>query len=322
MTLHHEDVQRAARAVADATALIITAGAGMGVDSGLPDFRGDEGFWKEYPPMKTLGLSFAAMANPVWFRGDPTLAWGFYGHRMMRYRRTVPHPGFAMLQRWAAGTEHGAFIMTSNVDGQFQRAGFPAERLHEVHGSIHHLQCFADCGAGIWDGSNDNVTVDPASFRATPPLPRCPACGGLARPNVLMFGDSGWDDTRSAAQEARLDTWLQVLRTRGARPVVVECGAGTAIPTVRAFSERVARALGGTLMRINPRESAVPRATSRWRLARWPALWRWIRCFPPSDPEALRGTAGMGHRRWVRPGGFLVSTRGPCHAAGRTGTGA
>jgi len=60
-----EDFRRAARAIRDADALLITAGAGMGVDSGLPDFRGSEGFWRAYPPMAKLGISFVEMANPT-----------------------------------------------------------------------------------------------------------------------------------------------------------------------------------------------------------------------------------------------------------------
>ena len=59
--------------------VIITAGAGMGVDSGLPDFRGNEGFWRAYPPLKRLNIDFVSMANPMWFRENPKLAWAFYG---------------------------------------------------------------------------------------------------------------------------------------------------------------------------------------------------------------------------------------------------
>ena len=70
-----EDIQKkielAAEAVKDADALFITAGAGMGVDSGLPDFRGNSGFWKAYPPIAKLGKSFSEMANPVWFDKTP-----------------------------------------------------------------------------------------------------------------------------------------------------------------------------------------------------------------------------------------------------------
>ena len=57
-------LQAAASAIRDANTLVITAGAGMGVDSGLPDFRGKEGFWKAYPPLKKLGVSYAGISNP------------------------------------------------------------------------------------------------------------------------------------------------------------------------------------------------------------------------------------------------------------------
>src|SRR3954470_3296910 len=90
----------AAAAIRLAEAMLIGAGAGIGVDSGLPDFRGNEGFWKAYPPLKKLGLSFTRMANPYWFRQDPEQAWGFYGHRQNLYRATHPHPGFAILRQW------------------------------------------------------------------------------------------------------------------------------------------------------------------------------------------------------------------------------
>src|SRR5437763_454928 len=89
-------IRRAALAVSSADALLFTAGAGMGVDSGLPDFRGDRGFWKAYPAFERLGLSFVDQANPQWFLDDPTLAWGFYGHRLTLYRATEPHPGFSL----------------------------------------------------------------------------------------------------------------------------------------------------------------------------------------------------------------------------------
>ena len=82
-------IRQAAQALAEADALLVGAGAGMGVDSGLPDFRGDKGFWKAYPPFEKLGYSFIDMANPVWFEEDPRLAWGFYGHRLNLYRETT-----------------------------------------------------------------------------------------------------------------------------------------------------------------------------------------------------------------------------------------
>ena len=179
-------LKQAAHVIADADALLIGAGAGMGVDSGLPDFRGDKGFWNAYPPYAKLGLNFVALANPQWFQTDPELAWGFYGHRLNLYHQTTPHAGFQILRRWAARMSHGHFVYTSNVDGHFQRAGFAEERIVEVHGTLRWMQCMRrSCGylAPVADDQPQPVTVDETTMRARPPLPACPKCGGLARPN-------------------------------------------------------------------------------------------------------------------------------------------
>src|SRR5688572_19136713 len=103
----HECCQRAAAAIREADALLIGAGAGMGVDSGLPDFRGNEGFWKAYPPFR--GMSFASVSNPKWFLSDPAQAWGFFGHRLQLYRNAIPHDGFTILRRWAETMPRGYF---------------------------------------------------------------------------------------------------------------------------------------------------------------------------------------------------------------------
>lgn len=248
----------AAAAVAAADALLIGAGAGFGVDSGLPDFRGDQGFWQAYPPIGRLGIRFEEMANPQWFARDPALAWGFYGHRLNLYRRTQPHQGFHILRRWGRAKPGGFHVFTSNVDGQFRAAGFRGNVV-ECHGSIHHLQCCACCTVAIWHAGDLEVEVDEETFRAAPPLPSCPECGGLARPNVLMFGDWGWIPARTHEQENDFRAWLAALG--GRRLVVVECGAGSAVPTVRWQCEQAASQPGARLVRINPREPHGPAGT-------------------------------------------------------------
>jgi len=250
------EIDRAAQAVAQADALLITAGAGMGVDSGMPDFRGGAGFWQAYPAAQKLGLAFEELANPRWFRDDPALAWGFYGHRLNLYRETTPHTGFDLLRGWSERMRRGAFVYTSNVDGQFQKAGFTGECVVECHGSIHHMQCVDECGQGLWS-VDTGVKVDTELLRAARPLPACPRCGGLARPNILMFGDALWDDRRSVEQYGRYAEWQAEVRAARARVVVIECGAGKAIPTVRLQAQRMARELGGLLVRINLREPEV-----------------------------------------------------------------
>jgi NAD-dependent SIR2 family protein deacetylase len=249
-------MEQAAQAIQEAEAILIGAGAGMGVDSGLPDFRGSQGFWQAYPPYARLGLDFVTLANPRWFESDPALAWGFYGHRLMLYRQTEPHDGFSILHRWMSRMPRGGFVYTSNVDGHFQRAGFSPSQVYEVHGTLGAMQCLDDCGSGIFSADDCSVTIDPDSMRAVPPLPRCPQCDGLARPNVLMFGDWGWNSSRSDVQQRRLNSWLAAIE--GARLVVIECGAGTEIPTVRVNCQDIAHRHGGKLIRINIREHEVP----------------------------------------------------------------
>jgi NAD-dependent SIR2 family protein deacetylase len=245
-------LRQAGEAINAANALLVTAGAGMGVDSGLPDFRGTHGFWRAYPVIAKLGLSFEEIANPTWFKEDPSLAWAFYGHRLNLYRSTVPHAGFARLLEIGRSKAHGYF-----VDGHFQKAGFSPEHIVECHGSIHHFQCAASCTEEIWDASNELVTIEETSFRALEPLPRCRNCPALARPNILMFGDWSWLGERTAGQERRFSKWLARLEECSANLAVIELGAGSAIPTVRHASERVLHRVGGTLIRINPREDKV-----------------------------------------------------------------
>src|SRR5512136_733689 len=110
---------QAAAAIRQARALVITAGAGMGVDSGLPDFRGERGFWNAYPMYERLGIGFVDAANPAHFGADPAFGWGFYGHRTNLYRETVPHAGFYLILEWCRRFGLDLFVVTSNVDGQF-----------------------------------------------------------------------------------------------------------------------------------------------------------------------------------------------------------
>ncbi len=236
--------QRAAEAINNADALIITAGAGMGVDSGLPDFRGTEGFWQAYPALAKAGVQFHDIANPEAFRSNPKRAWGFYGHRLNLYRHTLLHKGFAILHRLGKEMPKGMFVFTSNVDGQFQKASFSNRQVHECHGSIHHLQCQDGCMADIWSADDFHPQVDEENCLLTSNFPLCPHCGGIARPNILMFNDRDWLGHREHIQETNQKAWLGGVQ----RPVIIEIGAGQSIPTVRRFSENQ----NGFLIRINP----------------------------------------------------------------------
>src|SRR5262249_3571954 len=131
----------AADAIAGAEALLIGAGAGMGVDSGLPDFRGQEGFWKAYPPLR--GQLFSELSTPHWFHTDPSLAWGFFGHRLNLYRAAVPHDGFTVLRRWAERMPLGSFVFTNRsglkITGFLQRSCVLFSAL-----PLHFIRCYSE----------------------------------------------------------------------------------------------------------------------------------------------------------------------------------
>lgn len=257
LTIKDEDmlkIERAVNILEQADCLIIAAGAGMGVDSGLPDFRGKEGFWKAYPALKEAGIEFSSIAAPQSFISNPARAWGFYGHRLALYRNTIPHDGFRILKKWADNLDFGYSIFTSNVDGQFQKAGFDSQRIVECHGSIHHLQCMDTCRSAIWEATDFEPLVDETKCELMNASPTCPHCGSTARPNILMFNDWNWIEDRTEQQQRRQQLFLSKVK----RPLVIEMGAGTYIPSVRHFSHCIIHEYNGRLIRINPTDSEVP----------------------------------------------------------------
>jgi NAD-dependent SIR2 family protein deacetylase len=267
-------IKQAAYYVKSADALLITAGAGMGVDSGLPDFRGSEGFWRAYPVARKMGYKFEDMAQPRLFDLNPSLAWGFYGHRLNLYRKTIPHKGFEILLKWIRQKgDENYFVYTSNVDGQFQKAGFDEDRIVECHGSIHYLQCtlgydeydlqpgdtvkLSEPCHGIWSAKDLEINVHEESLTAVGKLPLCKECSKLARPNIMMFGDSFFDYHRTDMQKNRFANWAKQMLDSNKKIVVLEFGAGTSIPTIRMLSEKFAKKYNAHLIRINPIESHV-----------------------------------------------------------------
>ena len=248
-----EQVERIRASLESSEALFIGAGAGIGVDSGLPDFRGTEGFWRAYPPLAQLGIRFEEMANPRWFHDNPSLAWGFYGHRLQKYQETIPHEGFSILKKWT-DSANASFVFTSNVDGQFQAANFSDQSIMECHGSIHFLQCLSKCGKDIWAFPEDYSFSIDQNLIAVEPLPKCPSCKGLARPNILMFSDFDWDSSRESKQNENFQSWVDSNKSKPL--MILEMGAGLAVPTVRSTCEALFDQWENeaTFVRINPRD--------------------------------------------------------------------
>jgi len=232
----------------------------MSVDSILPDLRGKvistQDMSIAYPSV-TLDdgkVDLFRLACPDAFRSQPHRAWGFYGHCLNRYRATNPHSGFEILKSWGESRLQGYAVYTTNIDGQFQKAGFDQATIQERHGSIHYLQCLLPCCNANWSAEEFEPEVDVEQCLLLNPIPRCPYCGGTARPNVLMRGDWQWLKHRQADQAARLSAWLAKVK----KLVVVEVGAGASTSALRGFSSLIVHDFSARLVRINPREFSVP----------------------------------------------------------------
>jgi len=265
----------AAEALISCDAWLITAGAGMGVDSGLPAFRGTRALWKD----KEVSMTYEEMSDDKWFTEDPLFGWGINYTQLEMYRQTKPHPGYQRLLDWTRRLGKPWCVFTSNIDGHFEKAGFEHERVVTCHGDLHHLQCLRrECRAddpaeNVWSAncipSGLGHLIDEGSLRfrndadLEAPFFRCPRCSGLCRPNVWFCHDRSkclWED--EVARRQFFNKWLDEIYERKARLVVIECGGGMDIPSVRCEGEDAVENAGehSLLVRLNPTDCRVPKS--------------------------------------------------------------
>ena len=112
--------------------------------------------------------------------------------------------------------------------------------------------------SGVWSASDFTPNVDHDAYHLVSDPPLCPVCGGLARPNIVMFGDWNWIDERNQVQRRRESQWFDTVTNSLGNVLIVEMGAGTSIPSVRHFSHRISREYSARIIRINPHEPQVP----------------------------------------------------------------
>jgi len=252
-------IAAAAREIKGAAALLVAAGTGFAADFGLTDWADDESLWRACPPYRAEDLTFEELARAGRFDSDPALAWGFFGHRLAVARQREAHAGLRVISRWRGLCPGGAFAATSLVDGQFLKAGFHRDRIVECRGSLHWLQCARECGAPPVLADEVRIDVDTATMRARPPFPRCPACGAIARPNVLLLEDWAWEMSRVTAQDERLKAWLaRAAEKRGLRIAVLECGETPRLPSLRLYVRRLVRDADACIIRVSDDDWAVP----------------------------------------------------------------
>jgi NAD-dependent protein deacetylase/lipoamidase len=229
-----------AEAAASRGRIVLLTGAGISAASGIPTFRGTEGYWavgsRNYRPEE--------LATLATFRREPAAVWGWYLHRRGVCRAARPNAAHDAVVAIERRFGERFVLITQNVDGLHLAAGSGVERTLQVHGNLHFMRCAGDC-----DGAPVPV---PESFGARPrgePLDaaeraglECARCGGWMRPHVLWF-DENYDEARyrfeSALAAAREAALLLVVGTSGAT-------------TLPALVAKIAAAAGAAIVDVDP----------------------------------------------------------------------
>lgn len=239
-------------AFARAKILIISTGAGMGKDSGLPTFRNEDGLWGQIENQE--GKSIFEISNPQLLAQNPLAAWQYYALRQKMFAEHSPHVGFYLIKQWIAKYFEDYFVLTSNIDSFFQRAGFEEDKIRELHGSMAYLQCAAASCEEVWLNTFayqdflDNPTLDKI------PRSQC-SSEHLARPNIYMFRDYSFVYSRVNAQKARFTEFLAQYQDKP--KLVLEIGSGPHVQSIRLNTRRLIKSHRAQLIRINPKDFKV-----------------------------------------------------------------
>jgi len=225
-------IKKAAVDILNSQKTISLTGAGISVESGIPDFRSQGGLWSKYDPEEYAHINA--------FRENPEKVWLMLREMMELILGAHPNPAHIAL----AELEHmGCLksIITQNVDGLHQRAG--SKDVIEFHGSNQRLVCL-ECGN----------RCEAASFSLDNTPLKCPKCGSILKPDVVFFGEPiPWEAQTRAFEEATTCDLLLVIGTSA----VVYPAAG--IPSV-------AKRNGAKVIEINMDPSALTGSVSDYLL--------------------------------------------------------
>ena len=235
--------QALASALSRDGALVVVTGAGVSAESGIPTFRGAEGYWtvgsRVYHPQE--------LATHAAFRRMPEEIWRWYLYRLGVCRAAAPNPGHVALVELERALGDRFLLVTQNVDGLHQRAGSSRVRTYQIHGNIHFMRC-----AGAHSDEIVEIPAHVPGLEPGDPLPeavrdllRCGRCEGWARPHVLWF-DEYYDE--------ELYRFESSLRAAAAAAVLVTAGTSgnTNLPNQMVAA---ARRGGALLIDINPEDN-------------------------------------------------------------------
>ncbi len=262
MKFANDDLEIAASSQSYVVRVLVLTGAGVSAESGIPTFRGKDGYWRNLDPTK--------LATPEAFARDPQLVWDWYRERRQRIRNAQPNAAHEAIARLAQRTDE-FLLVTQNVDDLHARAGVAAEKMVQIHGDIFVTRC-SRCeferhdyeqehedreGQDAAYGVREHVRAfKAASCRRTP---KCPECHALVRPGVVWFGEQ-----LSRNELERVEDFLD----GGACDVVIVAGTTATFGYIIDWALRGSRD-GAELIEVNPEETPLSRFATR--LVREPA---------------------------------------------------
>lgn len=225
--------------------VLVITGAGVSAESGIPTFRGKDGYWRNLDPIK--------LATPEAFARDPELVWQWYRERRKRIRNVQPNAGHEAIARLAQRADE-FLLVTQNVDDLHERAGVAKAEMVQIHGDIFVTKC-SRCGFEPPPSSDYGA----AGEQEQDGVPRCAKCDALLRPGVVWFGEP-----LPARETERVENYLQ----RDSCGVVIVAGTTATFGYIIDWALRASRR-GGELIEINPEETPLSRFATR--LVREPA---------------------------------------------------
>ncbi len=260
--------------------VLVLTGAGVSAESGIPTFRGKDGYWRNLDPAK--------LATPEAFARDPQLVWDWYRERRQRIRNARPNVAHEAVARLAQRTDE-FLLVTQNVDDLHARAGVAPEKMVQIHGDIFVTRCsrceFSYVGRGGSPEPPGACAVQPTkerlrSIAATSErdlnVPICPKCQALMRPGVVWFGEQ-----LSRNELERVEDFFN----GGTCDVVIVAGTTAMFGYIIAWALRASRN-GAELIEVNPEETPLSRFATR--LVREPAaiaLPKLVEEFTASSPQ-------------------------------------
>jgi len=220
--------------------VLVLTGAGVSAESGIPTFRGKDGYWRNLDPAK--------LATPEAFARDPQLVWEWYRERRQRIRGAQPNAAHKAIAQLGQHTDE-CLLVTQNVDDLHARAGLQAEKTVQIHGDIFVTRC-SSCDFERHEDEHEHEDV----------ISSCPRCGALMRPGVVWFGEQ-----LPSNELERVENFLD----GGACDVVIVAGTTATFGYIIDWTLRAKRDRDGELIEVNLEETPLSRFATR--LVREPA---------------------------------------------------